>query len=105
MMLARSAHGSKVSPDRCSPDCANVVGHRRVVVEQVESTVGGIDRTRPDACPLPVDESAQPAADPQHVARVEVTMDDPTSEGGTGPWNSSTARSHSAGSLVQRGGS
>src|SRR5262249_16136286 len=44
------------------PDRANVVGHRRAVLEQVESAVGGIDRTRSDARPLPINESAEPVS-------------------------------------------
>ena len=51
-------------PGPLLPDGADVVGHGRVVVPQVESTVGGIDRTGSNACPLPVDESAEPASDP-----------------------------------------
>lgn len=111
MMVTRSAHGLKVSPrvegqpGPLLPDCEDVGGHRRVVVEQVESAVGGIDRPRADAGPLPVDEPAESVTNPQHIARVEVAVDEPDIVGRRGAWNSSMARSHSAVFVVQRGGS
>jgi hypothetical protein len=104
MMLTRSAHGSKLSPDRCSQTertWSAIVG----LYWKVESTVGGINRARPDARPLPIDHSAESVSDPQHVARVEVAMNEADSHCGTGIWNNSTACSHSAGSVVHRGGS
>ena len=45
MMLARSAHGSNVFPEALFPDGADVVGHVRVVLEQVEpQCAGSIER-------------------------------------------------------------
>src|SRR6056297_437485 len=64
-------------PRALLPQSADVIGHCRVVLEQVESTVRRVDRTGANTCGLPVDDPGQLTANPQDVAGIEVPVNEP----------------------------
>src|SRR5919109_416231 len=55
---------------------SELVGESRGVAQEVGSTVADVDRGRADARRLPVDETSDETACPQHVSGVVVTMDE-----------------------------
>lgn len=66
----------KRSPDALLPHPSEDVGGVESLVEQVDPAVSDVHRTRPDTGGFPVDETRHGPPVPQHVAGIEVAVDE-----------------------------